>query len=134
MKEIRTKLFSCEGISHNGRIFPKDVMKEAIDNFNEADRTALITTDNESNFPSLNNAIGTLEHITIDDQGVVFGDILFLPTPEGKVFENMLHVSESLDESNIHISPIGYGDVNEKGEITHMDITHFNIRYERREN
>lgn len=129
MKEIVTKLFSCEGISHNGRIFPKDVMKEAIDNFNNGNRPGLITKENESNFLNLNDAVGTLEHISIEDNGDVFGEIKLLPTPEGKVFEDILIASKNLDEGNMHISPVGYGEVNEKGEVTHMDITHFNIRF-----
>lgn len=126
---MEIKLFSCEGISHNGRIFPKDVMEKAIEEFNKGNRPALITKESESNFPNLSDAVGTLEHISIKENGDVFGNIQLLPTPEGKVIEDMLLASKNLDERNMHISPIGYGDVNETGEVTHMDITHFNIRF-----
>ena len=123
MEEIRTKLFSCDGISHDGRIFPKDVMEKAIKDFNENKEVGLITRENNEVYPSLNDTIGTLKKVTIEENGEVFGDVQLLPTPEGEFVKNMITTD------NIHISPVGYGDVDENGVVKSIDITHFNIRF-----
>jgi len=121
--ELRTKLFSCDGISHDGRIFPKDVMEKAIKDFNENKEVGWITRENNEVYPSLNDTIGTLKKVTIEENGEVFGDVQLLPTPEGEFVKNMI------ETDNIHISPVGYGDVDENGVVKNIDITHFNIRF-----
>ena len=121
--ELRTKLFSCDGISHDGRIFPKDVMEKAIKDFNENKEVGWITRENNEVYPSLNDTIGTLKRVTIEENGEVFGDVQLLPTPEGEFVKNMI------ETDNIHISPVGYGEVDENGVVKNIDITHFNIRF-----
>ena len=121
--ELRTKLFSCDGISHDGRIFPKDVMEKAIKDFNENKEVGWITRENNEVYPSLNDTIGTLKKVTIKENGEVFGDVQLLPTPEGEFVKNMI------ETDNIHISPVGYGEVDENGVVKNIDITHFNIRF-----
>lgn len=121
--ELRTKLFSCDGISHNGRIFPKDVMEKAIKDFNENKEVGWITRENNEVYPSLNDTIGTLKKVTIEENGEVFGDVQLLPTPEEEFVKNMI------ETDNIHISPVGYGEVDENGVVKNIDITHFNIRF-----
>lgn len=121
--ELRTKLFSCDGISHDGRIFPKDVMEKAIKDFNENKKVGWITRENNEVYPSLNDTIGTLKKVTIEENGEVFGDVQLLPTPEGEFVKNMI------ETDNIHISPVGYGEVDENGVVKNIDITHFNIRF-----
>ena len=121
--ELRTKLFSCGGISHDGRIFPKDVMEKAIKDFNENKEVGWITRENNEVYPSLNDTIGTLKKVTIEENGEVFGDVQLLPTPEGEFVKNMI------ETDNIHISPVGYGEVDENGVVKNIDITHFNIRF-----
>ena len=121
--ELRTKLFSCDGISHDGRIFPKDVMEKAIKDFNDNKEVGWITRENNEVYPSLNDTIGTLKRVTIEENGEVFGDVQLLPTPEGEFVKNMI------ETDNIHISPVGYGEVDENGVVKNIDITHFNIRF-----
>ena len=121
--ELRTKLFSCDGISHDGRIFPKDVMEKAIKDFNENKEVGWITRENNEVYPSLNDTIGTLKKVTSEENGEVFGDVQLLPTPEGEFVKNMI------ETDNIHISPVGYGEVDENGVVKNIDITHFNIRF-----
>lgn len=121
--ELRTKLFSCDDISHDGRIFPKDVMEKAIKDFNENKEVGWITKENNEGYPSLNDTIGTLKKVTIEENGEVFGDVQLLPTPEGEFVKNMI------ETDNIHISPVGYGEVDENGVVKNIDITHFNIKF-----
>ena len=124
MTEIRTKIFSCEGISHNGRVFPKDVMEKAINDFNKNKQVGWITMENDENSIRLNDTVGTLKNVSIQENGDVFGDVLFIPTPEGKYVENLM----TSDNPTVHLSPVGYGEVDKNGVVKNIDITHFNIR------
>ena len=124
MKEIVTKLFSCDSVSKNGRVFPKDVMENAIKEFNEQHTFGLVCHPEVEN-PSILESVGTIEHIDIKDNGDVFGKIMLLDNIQGKAMQNVLKAAKN--KSIIRVSPVGYGNIDENGVVKNMYITHFNV-------
>ena len=124
MKEIVTKLFSCDSVSKSGRVFPKDVMENAIKEFNEQHTFGLVCHPEVEN-PSILESVGTIEHIDIKDNGDVFGKIMLLDNIQGKAMQNVLKATK--DKSIIRVSPVGYGNIDENGVVKNMNITHFNV-------
>ena len=55
------------------------------------------------------------------DLAQVAGVVELLPTPDGKVVEEMLKTG------NFHISPYGAGEKDENGNITKFELTGFSI-------
>ena len=58
---------------------------------------------------------------SIVDLSKVAGVVELLPTPDGKVAEEMLKTG------NFHISPYGIGEKDENGNITKFELTGFSI-------
>ena len=128
--EIRTKLFSCENVSRNGMVIPKDVMQKAVSEFNENHTFGLLCHP-ETPEPSITNSIGTvtMEYEVKDN---IFGKINLLDNESGKVYQNMLNSGMTIKD--FKISPVGYADVDESGMVKHMNITHFNVDIMKKEN
>ena len=124
MKEIVTKLFSCDSVSKSGRVYPKNVMENAIKEFNEQHTFGLVCHPEVEN-PSILESVGTIEHIDIKDNGDVFGKITLLDNIQGKAMQNVLKAAK--DKSIIRVSPVGYGNIDENGVVKNMNITHFNV-------
>jgi len=127
MKEIRTKLFSCDNVSRNGMIIPKDVMEKAVSEFRENHQFGLLCHP-ETESPSIINSIGMVDVDYVKD-GDVFGKVKLLDNDSGMVYQNILKSSKSIKDGStiMKVSPVGYGERDDNGNITSMNITHFNI-------
>ena len=123
MKEIRTKLFSCDSISKSGRVYPKDVMENAIKDFNEKHTFGLLCHP-EIEKPSILESVGTIDQVEIKSNGEVFGKVKLLDNIQGKAMQNVLKAAK---DKSIRVSPVGYGDIDENGVVKSMNITHFNV-------
>lgn len=123
MKEIRTKLFSCNSPSRNGRIYPKDVMENALNDFKENHENGLLCHPGTL-IPSISESAGVVEDIKMKENGDVFGKVLFFDNIPGKAYQNILDKTENI--SIMEINPVGFGEV-ENNVVKRMDITHFNI-------
>jgi len=122
MKEIRTKLFSC-GLNKNGRVYPKEVMENALENLKENGGWGLLCHPG-TEYGKLEDSIGKVDEIKMDEKGDVFGKVLLFDNPSGKVCQTIL---DNVDTSSIEVTPVGYGEV-EDGVVKSFDITHFNIK------
>jgi len=129
MKEIKTKLFSCDSISKNGRVYPKDVMENAIKDFNEKHTFGLLCHPETEN-PSILESVGTIDKVEIKSNGDVFGKVKLLDNIPGKAYQNILNSSKDV---SIRVTPVGLGDIDEDGIVRNMDITHFNIDFMKKE-
>lgn len=123
MKEIRTKLFSCDTMSKSGRVYPKDVMEKAINDFNEHHQFGLLCHP-EVEKPSILESVGIVDEVEIKKNGDVFGKVKLLDNIQGKAYQNILKATNGT--STIKVSPVGYGDI-ENGVVKNMNITHFNV-------
>ena len=122
MKEIEIKLFSCDTLSRSGRIYPKEMMEEAINDFNKNHENGLLCHPGTEK-PSILESAGVVSEIKMED-GDVFGKVLLIDNIPGKVYQNIL---DKMDTSSIEVTPVGYGEV-EDGVVKSMNITHFNIK------
>lgn len=122
MKEITTKLFSC-GLNKNGRVYPKEVMESALENLKENGGWGLLCHPG-TEYGKLEDSIGKVDEIKMDEKGDVFGKVLLFDNPYGKTCEKIL---DTYGKSVLHITPAGYGEVDKDGVIKYMTISHFNI-------
>ena len=125
MKEIRTKLFSCNNISKSGRVYPKGVIEKAIEDFNEKHTFGLLCCP-EVKEPSILESVGTVDEIEFKPNGDVFGKVLLLDNIPGQAYQNILNSSKDV---SIRVTPVGQGNIDEDGVVRNMNITHFNIDF-----
>ncbi len=122
MKEITTKLFSC-GLNKNGRVYPKEVMENALENLKENGGWGLLCHPG-TEYGKLEDSIGKVDEIKMDENGDVLGKVLLFDNPSGKACQTIL---DTYGKSVLHITPAGYGEVDKDGVIKYMNISHFNI-------
>lgn len=122
--EITVKMYTCDVPDSRGVVIPKNVMEKAVDEYMNGDHSHIVSmeTPDMYMFCNLNNAIGTVKDIKINENGEMYGTINVLHTPKGEVFKE---VFSSVPE-HIKIVPMGVGDI-EDGKYTHIDLTHFNV-------
>jgi len=125
MKEIRTKLFSCDNISKSGSVYLKEVVEKAIKDFNERHTFGLLCHP-EVKKPSILESVGTVDEIEFKPDGDVFGKVLLLDNIPGKAYQNILNSSKDV---SIRVTPVGQGNIDEDGVVRNMNITHFNIDF-----
>lgn len=123
MKEVRTKLFSCDNISKSGRVYPKGVIEKAIEDFNEKHTFGLLCHP-EVKEPSILESVGTVDEVEVKPDGDVFGKVLLLDNIPGKAYQNILNSSKDV---SIRVTPSGQCCIDEDGVVRSINITHFNI-------
>lgn len=121
---VTVKMYTCDVPDRNGVIIPKEVMEKAVDEYMKNDSSHIVSMETPDTymFCSLNNAIGTLKDIKINENGEVYGTINVLHTPKGKVFNEIF----SKVPEQVTIVPMGTGEI-EDMKYTHIDLTHFNV-------
>jgi hypothetical protein len=130
--ELTTKLFSCSDTSYNGCIIPKDVMRDAVNKLIDKQTKCptivqLVAPPDVGEAATLHNAVGAVKNISLDENGDVNATLLTIPTPEGEALVTMMGDPEYFHPT---ITPVGYGAVDDDGNITHLDITHFALSFE----
>lgn len=95
MKTLNYNIMKADVISDSGYMYPKDVMKKAIDNFNakyDSDNQCLC--DNES-LPNINleKVSHSISNMAMDEDGVISADFKILGTPQGKILQDVIDIN-----------------------------------------
>lgn len=94
-------------------------MENALNEFKENYKNGLLCSPDTLN-PFISDSAGVVEDIKMEENGDVFGKILFFDNIPGKTYQNIL------DKTDIEIRPAGFSVI-KNNVVKKMDITHFNI-------
>ena len=114
LKTFETVLLKCDKPYASGRIYPKEVVDQAIEKFNKDMAILYVedTTGADCETVDMSQIIGIIKDVHIDKRGVV-GTVTLLDTPNGRLFR----------DKNIDIHLSGIGDVDhETNKVTDYTI------------
>lgn len=126
------KIFQCDVPLSNGHVYPKEVMEQAVKDFNLRMQESTISGfgtvgDNYLTDPSgvpLGEVTHKIESLTLDDDSVLNADIKIYDTPKGKMLTEFL-------QRDIRMVPalVGYGetDATDKNTITKLQIQRIDL-------
>lgn len=112
----------------NGRIYPKEVVEEALLAYKEKINAKSSFGELESGegfrFPGVNldSASHLITDIDLGDDGIVYANITLLDTPMGRIAQDIT------EGGDVHFASRGVGFLNgSEGEVTSLQLTSFDV-------
>ena len=100
----------------NGRIYPKEVMEDMVNRWNEKKASGNATFVYLGTEQTLDKAAGVVDDMWVDDEGLVIANIV-MNTKSGDA------ILEMFEKGNARVSPVSYGTV------VNNTVTDFNLMY-----
>ena len=103
--EVKSIIGELDHPNHNGRIYPLEVMKEAIEEWKNKDKKfGELNPDYNNNSVVLGNISHKVEDIWINENKEICGRVKLYDTPQGKIVENLIK-----NKQNVELAPCMIG-------------------------
>lgn len=97
--------------------------KSAVENFKENS----IGTMKGFDYPvNTSDASHVIENINMDDNGMVYGTLKILNTPNGNTLKDICNMGQL---QYLNVVPVGTSHTNDDGTVTNIEIKTFNINF-----
>lgn len=117
-KEIVCHLIKVDEPTQNGRIYSKEALESAVEQFNKASKrdTCFVVKDQPSDSRILlTNVAGKIHNTELRD-GQLVAQVELLDTPAGQSIQDMFF------NDDVSIAPIAFGRVNDFGHVVAEDL------------
>lgn len=119
MIEKTIEILTVDVPNKNGRIYPKQVVEEAIKKCNY-ERFGTIGVQSDFPWPNLFDVACNIKNLRIEDSKLI-GDMQTLTTPKGLMMESLMN------ETELGFVVCGLGDVSETGEVSNFSLTSVSV-------